>query len=291
MGCCPWAMDTYSTGKPVVIRWASRPSFCTAGRVLVVLRGCAASSIQQATTSSCSINATADAASHTPATHPLTCPRILPIIWSRTSKPCAATWALTAGWLGIDRWLVYGQSWGSTLALAYAQSHPDQVTEIILAGVTTTRRSEIDWLYRGMSPLFPEQWSRFRAGVPESECDNDLVEAYYRLLNNPDLEVRAQAAQNWHDWEAASISIDPAAKPSARWLQPDYRMARARIITHYFHHNAWLVDQQLLRNAGVLREIPGILIQGRLDLSAPLVTAWELAQVWPGSELIIVPGQ
>lgn len=192
--------------------------------------------------------------------------------------------------LGIDRWLVYGQSWGSTLALAYAQSHPDRITEIILAGVTTTRRSEIDWLYRGMAPLFPEQWSRFRAGVPEAERDNDLVEAYYRLLNNPDPEVRAQAAQNWHDWEAASISIDPAAKPSARWLQPDYRMARARIITHYFHHNAWLVDQQLLRKAGVLREIPGILIQGRLDLSAPLVTAWELAQVWPGSELVIVQG-
>jgi proline iminopeptidase len=192
--------------------------------------------------------------------------------------------------LGIDRWLVYGQSWGSTLALAYAQSHPDQVTEIILAGVTTTRRSEIDWLYRGMAPLFPEQWARFRAGVPEAERDGDLVQAYYRLLHSPDAEVRTKAAQDWHTWEAASISIDPDAKPSARWQQPDYRMARARIITHYFHHNAWLDDQQLLRNAGVLREIPGILIQGRLDLGAPLVTAWELAQVWPGSELVIVQG-
>jgi proline iminopeptidase len=153
-----------------------------------------------------------------------------------------------------------------------------------------TRKSEIDWLYRGVAPLFPEQWSRFRAGVPEAERDGDLVEAYYRLLNNPDPTVRAQAAQDWHDWEAVLLSADPDAKPPPQWLQPEFRIARARIVTHYFRRNAWLEDGILLREAGSLTGIPGIMVHGRLDLGAPLVTAWELSRAWPTSELIIVTG-
>jgi proline iminopeptidase len=192
--------------------------------------------------------------------------------------------------LNIERWMLYGGSWGSTLALAYAERYPRLVTEMVLVGVTTTRRSEIDWLYRGVAPLFPQQWARFRAAVPPAERDGDLVEAYYRLLHDPDAALRAKAARDWHDWEAALLSVDPDAKPGRRWQQPDFQMARARIVTHYFRHNAWLEDGILLREAGSLAGIPGILIHGRLDLGSPLVTAWELAQAWPGSELVIVQG-
>ncbi|PSH67764.1 prolyl aminopeptidase [Phyllobacterium brassicacearum] len=189
-------------------------------------------------------------------------------------------------YLGIDRWLVFGISWGCTLGLAYAIQNRDRTAGVILVGATTTRRSEIDWLYRGLAPLFPEQWARFRGGAPERERDGDLVAAYYRLLRNADPDIRVKAAQDWHDWEAASISIDP--KPSAKWADPSYRMARARIVTHYFHHNAWLEDGILLRQAHILNGIPGAMIQGRLDLEAPLVTAWELSKVWNDGELIIV---
>ena len=192
--------------------------------------------------------------------------------------------------LGIERWLLFGGSWGSTLALAYAERHPDRVTAIVLFGVTTSRQSEVDWLYQGVAPLFPEQWERFRVGVPATERDGDLVESYYRLLHDPDPAVRAKAARDWHDWEAALMSIDPDAEPSPMWSQPDFRMARARIVTHYFSHNAWLEDGVLLREAGALAGIPGVMVQGRLDLGSPLVTAWELARAWPYGELVIVGG-
>ena len=192
--------------------------------------------------------------------------------------------------LGIERWLVFGGSWGSTLGLAYAEQHPQRVSEIILFGVATTRPSEIDWLYRGVAPLFPEQWERFVAGAPEAGRNGDLVAAYYRLLHDPDPAVRAKAARDFHDWEAGLFSIDPDAKPGPRWFDPDFQMARARIVTHYFHHNAWLEDGVLLREAGRLAGIPGTLVQGRLDLGSPLVTAWELARAWPGSELVLVRG-
>jgi proline iminopeptidase len=190
--------------------------------------------------------------------------------------------------LHIERWMLYGGSWGSTLGLAYAEQYPERVTEMVIAGVTTTRLTEIEWLYRGIAPLFPEQWDRFRAGVPESERDGNLVAAYYRLLHDSDADVRAKAAQDWHDWEIGLMSLDPDAKPTGRWLDSDWRMARARICTHYFHHRAWLEDSILLREAGKLTSIPGVLIHGRLDLGSPLVTAWDLAQAWPNSELVVV---
>jgi proline iminopeptidase len=192
--------------------------------------------------------------------------------------------------LGIDRWVLFGGSWGSTLALAYAERNPQRVTAIILVGVTTTRRSEIDWLYRGVAPLFPAQWAHFRAGVPAAERDGDLVEAYYRLLQDRDPVVRAKAAQDWCTWEAALVSVDPDATLEPRRLQPAFQVAFARIVTHYFRHNAWLEDGILLRNAGALSGIPGVMVQGRLDLGGPLVTAWELAQAWPDGELVVVSG-
>ncbi|MEZ4712700.1 MAG: prolyl aminopeptidase [Caldilineaceae bacterium] len=190
--------------------------------------------------------------------------------------------------LGVERWLVYGGSWGSTLALAYAESYPPRVSEIILVGVTMTRRSEIEWLYRGMAPLFPAQWARFRAGAPAAARDGDLLAAYYHLLRDPDPAVRRQAAADFHDWEFAAMSVDPNAQPSADWLDPVQQMARARIVTHYFYHNAWLEEGVLLRNAHKLAGIPGVMVQGRLDLGGPLVTAWELDNAWPAGELVLI---
>lgn len=192
--------------------------------------------------------------------------------------------------LNIDKWLVFGGSWGVTLGLAYAERNPQRVTEMVLVGVTMTRRSEIDWLYRGVAPLFPEQWARFRTGVPEAEREGDLVEAYYRQLQHSDAEVRIEAARAWCDWESSLLSVLPNYKPGPRWSQPGFQMAFARLVTHYFWHRAWLEEGVLLRNAAALRGIPGIMIHGRLDLDAPLTTAWELAQVWPDSELVIVHG-
>lgn len=190
--------------------------------------------------------------------------------------------------LGIERWLLYGGSWGVTLGLAYAQWQPERVLGMVGVGITTTRQSEIDWLYRGVAPLFPAQFARFRDAVPESERAGDLVAAYYRLLQSDDPAVRRHAATEWNAWENSLVSVNADAKPSARRLNPDFQMAWARIVTHYFHHRAWLEDGQLLRDAHKLAGIPATLIQGRLDLAGPLVTAWELAQAWPDAELVVV---
>ncbi|MDO3436026.1 prolyl aminopeptidase [Rhizobium sp. CBN3] len=206
------------------------------------------------------------------------------------------TWHLVADieslrlFLGIDRWLLFGNSWGSTLALAYAETHPQHVTAMVISGVTTTRRSEIDWLCRGMAPLFPEEWHRFRQGIQSGapELDEDMASAYHRLLNAPDPETRLKAARDWHDWESASILLAGEGLPR-RWADPAYLLTRARIITHYFVNGAWLEDGVLLKNAARLAGIPGILLQGRFDIEAPLVTAWELARAWPQSELVILP--
>ena len=190
--------------------------------------------------------------------------------------------------LGIDRWLVFGMSWGSTLALAHAESYPERVSALVLAALTTTRPEETDWLYRGAGRFFPEAWERFREGVPPAERDGNLVEAYARLLEHPDPAVREAAAAGWCAWEDAVVATNPDAGPNPRYADPRFRIAFARIVTHYFRHNAWLEDGQLLRDAARLTGIPGVLIHGRLDISSPIETAWELARAWPGSELVIV---
>jgi proline iminopeptidase len=191
--------------------------------------------------------------------------------------------------LNIDRWLVFGGSWGSTLALAYAERYPERVTEIILFGVTTGRHKEIDWLFRGgVAIFFPEQWDSLRASLPEGERDGDIVAAYYRRLNHPDLSVRQQAAEAWCLWESASLDWPPSTELAERFTDPMYALAFARIVTHYIHHNSFLEDGSLLRGAGVLAEIPGILINGRFDFQAPIGNAWELKRVWPGTELVVI---
>jgi proline iminopeptidase len=191
--------------------------------------------------------------------------------------------------LGIDRWLLYGGSWGSTLILAYAERHPERVSEVLIPGVTTTRRSEIDWLYRGVGRFFPDEWAQFRSGVPEAERDGNLVAAYARLMENSDPNVRNRAAADWLAWEDAVISLEPNGTPKAYSSRPPAAaLALVRICAHYFSHGAWLEEGELLRNAGRLKGIPGVLLHGRLDLGSPVGTAWELAQAWPDAELVVI---
>jgi len=192
--------------------------------------------------------------------------------------------------LGVEKWLLYGGSWGVTLALAYAERHPERVSALVLLSVTTTRRSEIEWLYGGVSRFFPEAYQRFRsgAGVPDGDA-HDVVAAYSRLMEHPDRSVRERAAADWRLWEDAVISQERNGAPGAYSARVgDAGLAFVRICSRYFAHGAWLEDGAILRDAGRLAGIPGTLIHGRNDLGGPVKTAWELAQAWPGAELIVI---
>jgi proline iminopeptidase len=191
--------------------------------------------------------------------------------------------------VGVDRWLVFGGSWGSTLALAYAEAHPERVTALVLFGVTTGRHGEFDWLFRGgVARFFPEQWEQLRSVVPDAASDGEVVEAYSRLLEDPDPTVRRRAADAWCLWESATPEWPPRTGLAERFEDPDYALAFARIVTHYVRHNAWLEDGILLRNASALAGIPGVLVNGRFDFQSPIANAYELRRVWPDAELVIV---
>jgi len=191
--------------------------------------------------------------------------------------------------LNVERWLVFGGSWGSILALAYAEQYPDRVTEMVLFGVATGRRAEADWLFRGgVSAFFPEQWERLRAALPAAERDGDIVEAYHRLLFDPDPAVRGKAAFEWCMWESATPAWPPAPGLAQRFNDPKFALAFARLVTHFVRHDAWIEDGSLLRDAGALAGIPGIIVNGRFDFQAPIGNAWELKRAWPRAELVIV---
>jgi proline iminopeptidase len=191
--------------------------------------------------------------------------------------------------LEIDRWLLFGGSWGSTLILAYAERYPSRVSELVISPVTTTRRSEINWLYRGLSRFLPEEWEQFRAGVPDTDDADEIVAAYARLMNDPDPEVRERAANEWCAWEDAVISHELEEDLNVYSSRPpEAKLAFVRIASHYFSHGAWLEEGELLRDAERLAGIPGVLIHGRLDLASPLQTAWELDRAWPDANLIVV---
>lgn len=205
-----------------------------------------------------------------------------------TTEHLLADMELLRAHLGIERWLLFGGSWGSTLILAYAERHPERVSEIVIQSVTTCRRSEIDWLYRGVGSFFPEEYERFRAGAP-AERDEDLLAAYARLMDDPDPDVRGKAAADWLAWEDAVVSQEPHGTPNAYSDRPPAaQLAFVRICAHYYANYAWLEDGSLLRDADRLAGIPGVLLHGRLDLGAPLTTAWELARAWPASELVVI---
>jgi proline iminopeptidase len=191
--------------------------------------------------------------------------------------------------LHVDRWLVAGASWGVTLGLAYAQRHPERVSELVLISVTMTRPSDVHWLYHEAGRFFPQQWAAFRAGVPEAERDGDLVAAYNRLLNeSSDPDVRARAAKAWCGWEDAVVSLEEGWTPSERYTDPAFRMTFARLCAHYFSHAAWLAEGKLLQNADRLAGIPGVLIHGSFDIQGPVDVPWLIAQAWPDAELRVV---
>ncbi|HEX4813515.1 MAG TPA: prolyl aminopeptidase [Nonomuraea sp.] len=194
--------------------------------------------------------------------------------------------------LGVDRWLLYGGSWGSTLMLAYAQAYPERVSEMVIVSVTMTRRADLDWLYRGVGRFFPEARERFWRGVPGPVAEGDtfaLLAAYARLLADPDPRVRDRAARDWAAWEDAVISMEANGKPGAYGSRsPDALLALTRVCAHYFSNGAWLEEGELLRKSGRLAGIPGVLIHGRLDLGGPPETAWELARAWPDARLVMI---
>ncbi len=191
--------------------------------------------------------------------------------------------------LSIDNWLLYGGSWGSMLILAYAQAHPERVTEAVISSVTTTRRSEIDWLYRGAGQIFPEAWHAFREAVPEAAGPTEVIAAYARRMESPDPDVRERATAAWCAWEDAVLSMEANPGPAPYSSRPGRaQQALVRICSHYFSHGAWLRENQLIDEAHRLAGIPAVLIHGRFDLGGPLITAWELDRAWPEAELTVI---
>lgn len=189
--------------------------------------------------------------------------------------------------LGVEKWVLSGGSWGSTLILAYAQQHPERVAGIAIQSSMVADRAGVDWLYRGVGRFRPEAWDRFRDTVPENERDGDLLAAYARLMENPDRQIRAKAAAAWLAWEDAVISNETRATGGYSDREIDEQIAFVRICANIFGHHAWLEEGQLLRDAHKLAGIPGSIVHGRQDMSCPVQSVWELAKAWPDAELHI----
>ena len=191
--------------------------------------------------------------------------------------------------LGISQWMVFGGSWGSALALAYAQTHPDAVSEIILRGIFTLRRHELEWFYEGgAAVIFPDLWEDFVAPIPVLERSR-MIEAYHRRLTDPDPEVHGPAAMAWTTWEGSTLTLRPNPELVASMTPPDDATAFARIENHYFMHNGWFREGQLIADVESIRHIPGVIVQGRYDVCTPIMTAWDLHRAWPEAEFVVVP--
>ncbi|HZA52335.1 MAG TPA: prolyl aminopeptidase [Myxococcaceae bacterium] len=192
--------------------------------------------------------------------------------------------------LGIERWTLFGGSWGSTLALAYAEAHPERVTEMVLRGIFLLRKWEIDWFYQeGANRLFPEAWEDYLAPIPPEER-GDLLHAYYRRLTGPDPFVRQRAARAWSVWEGRTSTLLPDPELIARTSGEEFSLAFARIECHYFVHGAFFErENQLLEDVHRIRHLPAVIVQGRYDVVCPAQSAFELHRAWPSSRLIIVP--
>jgi proline iminopeptidase len=191
--------------------------------------------------------------------------------------------------VGVDKWMVFGGSWGSTLSLAYAQTHSERVTELVLRGIFLFDEYEIDWLYQdGASSLYPDGWEEFLSIIPEEER-GDLVEAYRRRLTGDDKAVQLEAAKAWSKWEGVTVTLLPSPEVIQSFTEPQKAIAIARIENHYMVNKGWLEEGQLLRGAEKLRGIPGVIVQGRHDCCTPPRAAWALHKAWPEAELQMVP--
>jgi proline iminopeptidase len=191
--------------------------------------------------------------------------------------------------LGVERWLVTGLSWGTTLALAYAQAHPERVSEIVLCAVTATTPRDVAWLTEasGMGAIFPREWERLAkaAGIQPGQR---VVDAMYARITDPDPAVRRQAADDWVAWEDTHVSLDPNAAGLQRDQDPGFRLTFSTLVLHYWSHGAFLGESELLDSMSRIAHIPGVLIHGRMDISSPMRVPWELHKAWPGSEFIVV---
>lgn len=206
-----------------------------------------------------------------------------------------STWHLVADMerlrslMGAARWLVFGGSWGATLALTYAQAHPDRVSELVLRGIFTASRTELDWYYQhGASEVFPDHWDDFLAPIPPGER-HDLRAAYRRRLTGDDPAAQIAAAQAWSLWEGRTSTLLPADLDATSFGDPHFALAFARIENHFFTHGAWLEEGQLLRDAARMAHIPGTIVQGRYDMVCPARTAFALARAWPRADFQLVP--
>jgi proline iminopeptidase len=189
----------------------------------------------------------------------------------------------------IERWQVFGGSWGSALALAYAERHPDRVSELIVRGIFTLRRRELDFYYNGPAgELFPERYEHYLVPLGGRSFRGDTIAAYADLLFDPDPAVHGPAAVAWSTWEASTITLEPEPGLIAEFAEPAYALAFARIENHYFTHGGWLREGQLLAEADRLAGIPGVIVQGRYDVATPAVTAYDLHRAWPGADYRVV---
>ncbi|MDH4313430.1 MAG: prolyl aminopeptidase [Gammaproteobacteria bacterium] len=191
--------------------------------------------------------------------------------------------------LQIDRWQVFGGSWGSTLALAYAETHPEKVSELVLRGIFLMQQQEMDWMYRfGTSELFPDHWNDFIKPIPKAER-SDLLRAYHKRVTSDDPVLRLQAAKAWSAFEGSTITLLPDAAVASSFVADDVALAMARIETHYFVNRGFMQEGQLLRDIGKVRKIPAVIVHGRYDVLCPASTAWALSRAWPEAKLRIVP--
>ena len=206
------------------------------------------------------------------------------------------TWHLVADierlreMMGVEQWLVFGGSWGSTLALAYAETHPQRVSELVLRGIYTLTRAELDWYYQfGVSEMFPDKWERFVAPIPENER-HEMMAAYRRRLTGTDREEQLRCAVAWSTWEGETITLLPNPDYSDHFYDADFALAFARIENHFFVHAGWLEEGQLLRDAEKLKDIPGVIIHGRYDMPCPAKYAWALHKAWPKADFHLIEG-
>ena len=206
------------------------------------------------------------------------------------------TWHLVADierlrvMVGTPQWLVFGGSWGSALALAYAETHLERVSELVVRGIFTVRQAELQWYYQeGASALFPDLWEAYLAPIPQAER-GDLIAAYRKRLVGDDVAARLEAARAWSLWEGQTITLLPDQAAVAKYGDGEYALAFARIENHYFVHKGWLEEGQLIRDAHKLAKIPGVIVQGRYDMACPAQTAWDLHRAWPQADFHMVEG-
>lgn len=189
--------------------------------------------------------------------------------------------------LNIDKWLLLGISWGTTLALAYAQAYPERVSAIILAAITTTTSAEVEWITEDMGRVFPREWDEF-AGAVHPEHEERIIDAYYRQITSTDLKIRENASRAWCAWEDVHVSLDPQYKPNPRFQDLEFSLPFSILTIHYWKHSAFIGYPGILENISRISHLPCTLIHGQLDISSPLETAWKLHKAWPGSELKVI---